>query len=562
MSSEVCPFCGKTYKRLKSHLPHCKAAASSETPPTKRDVTANQTSSPPLAAALSEPTAKGVKSSKTLSKTDTKKGKKVSPATPLQNAATSSSSQTLSPSGSLPPSTKKKKPKLSEQIKTATMPLISTQSPISNPKKKSLRALIEAAKSKQVSQGSLEGTRSTSEDLPSGLTPFVADPLSSRTAAQTEIKTNLDKNLVKDNAHPVFVPTDTKPKGAVKMKVPKTKKAAQTLSTAKDTSSPLASELNNTSPCLKEDFLVDDHMEIEDISLNKSFLTSEGGHQTRITLQDVKATLGRAKTRPSILNQIQTTHDLSSKIRPGTHLGLVSLPTGNQDVDSCLVKTKSLSKQPPSSSSQHAELGSVKRKSSKSLIPLRHDGSPQPELTSLATPVISGHLLSQVSQAQSLPHTVSMNEGLKVGHHMTRLPQISPSLHQLSSTNLFLLAPQTLPARVETLRADDGVRMENSQLVIMKQNSAEDGTKGVLTRRSLGQVRLKELPEWLACKTPTHPRDVVEMVQRGWQWYYKKYIDVKKGGVGGLSMLVAGYCVLGYIWSYPHIKRDRWRKHH
>ncbi|TMS22275.1 Uncharacterized protein E3U43_012540 [Larimichthys crocea] len=40
MSSEVCPFCGKTYKRLKSHLPHCKAAASSETPPTKRDVTA------------------------------------------------------------------------------------------------------------------------------------------------------------------------------------------------------------------------------------------------------------------------------------------------------------------------------------------------------------------------------------------------------------------------------------------------------------------------------------------------------------------------------------------
>ncbi|TKS89574.1 ATP synthase subunit f, mitochondrial [Collichthys lucidus] len=511
MSSEVCPFCGKTYKRLKSHLPHCKAA-SSETPPTKRDVTANRTSSSPLAAALSEPTAKGVKSSKTLSKTDTKKAKKVSPATPLQNAATSSSSQTLSPSGSLPPSTKKKKPKLSEQIKTATMPRISTQSPISNPKKKSLRASIEAAKSKLVYQGSLEGTRSTLEDLPSGLTPFVADPLRSRTAAQTEIKTNLGKMLVKDDAHPVFVPTDTKPKGAVKMKVPKTKKAAKTLSTSKDTSSPVASELNNTSPSLKEDFLMDDHMETVDISLNKSFLTSEGVHQTRITLQDVKATLGRAKTRPSILNQIQTTHDLSSKIRTGSHLGPVSLPTGNQDVDSCLVKTKPLSKQPPSSSSQHTEPGSVKRKSSKSLMPLRHDGSPQPELTSPSD-----------------------------SHHFW---------------------PSIVPARVEALRADDGARMENSQLVIMKQNTADDGTKGVLTRRSLGQVRLKELPEWLACKTPTHPRDVVEMVQRGWQWYYKKYIDVKKGGVGGLSMLLAGYCVLGYIWSYPHIKRDRWRKHH
>uniref|UniRef100_A0A3B4UJD8 Uncharacterized protein n=1 Tax=Seriola dumerili TaxID=41447 RepID=A0A3B4UJD8_SERDU len=48
----------------------------------------------------------------------------------------------------------------------------------------------------------------------------------------------------------------------------------------------------------------------------------------------------------------------------------------------------------------------------------------------------------------------------------------------------------------------------------------------------------------------------------GWHWYYRRYIDVRKGGVGGLGMLVAGYCVLSYIWSYPHIKRDRWRKYH
>uniref|UniRef100_A0A3B5L614 Uncharacterized protein n=1 Tax=Xiphophorus couchianus TaxID=32473 RepID=A0A3B5L614_9TELE len=41
-----------------------------------------------------------------------------------------------------------------------------------------------------------------------------------------------------------------------------------------------------------------------------------------------------------------------------------------------------------------------------------------------------------------------------------------------------------------------------------------------------------------------------------------RYIDVKKGSVGGLSMLLAGYCVLSYIWSYPHIKLSRWRKYH
>lgn len=45
------------------------------------------------------------------------------------------------------------------------------------------------------------------------------------------------------------------------------------------------------------------------------------------------------------------------------------------------------------------------------------------------------------------------------------------------------------------------------------------------------------------------------VLQSGWQWYYKRYIDVKKGGVGGLGMLLAGYCVLSYIWSYPHISK-------
>lgn len=45
------------------------------------------------------------------------------------------------------------------------------------------------------------------------------------------------------------------------------------------------------------------------------------------------------------------------------------------------------------------------------------------------------------------------------------------------------------------------------------------------------------------------------MRQSGWQWYYRKYIDVKKGGVGGVGMLLAGYCILSYIWSYPHMSK-------
>uniref|UniRef100_A0A3Q4GKX9 Uncharacterized protein n=1 Tax=Neolamprologus brichardi TaxID=32507 RepID=A0A3Q4GKX9_NEOBR len=89
---------------------------------------------------------------------------------------------------------------------------------------------------------------------------------------------------------------------------------------------------------------------------------------------------------------------------------------------------------------------------------------------------------------------------------------------------------------------------------------------GALTHRSLGQVRLRELPKWLIgvyslrflCLSFLNS----SVRDSGWQWYYRRYIDVRKGGVGGLGMLLAGYCVLSYIWSYRHIKLDRWRKYH
>ncbi|XP_031699671.1 uncharacterized protein C17orf80 homolog isoform X1 [Anarrhichthys ocellatus] len=489
MSSEVCPFCGKTYKRLKSHLPHCKAAASSKTPPTIHDVTGNQTSpSSQLLAAFSELTAK---STQTLSVTSSPPSKKKSV---VSAAATQSSSLD---SASLPPSTKKTKQKLSELIKTAVVPssvtVSLTSSPslhpspsISKPKKQSLRALIEAAKSEQVSKGSLEGTRSTSDDLPSGSAPFVADPPSSRTTAGTRT----DPDSVKDDALPAFLSTDAKPKAASKKKASKTKKAAQSLPTTTDTSSSLDCKVHESSA--RDNFWVEDDGE----AVNKMFLKSGSSHRARITLQDVKATLGRANAprqsgRPSILSQMETTDELSSKI---------SL----------------MSKQA-------------------SVIPLH-----QPELTPPAAPLLPGQLSSQVSKASPRLRTVGVNDGLKV----TGLLTISPSLAKFSSP---------LPAaRGETMRAGDGLK---SQPEVREQNTADKGTTGALTQRCLGQVRLRELPEWLACKTPNRPRDVVEMVQKGWQWYYKRYIDVKKGGAGGLGMLLAGYCVLSYIWSYPHISK-------
>ncbi|XP_016335744.1 uncharacterized protein LOC107684086 isoform X2 [Sinocyclocheilus anshuiensis] len=83
-----------------------------------------------------------------------------------------------------------------------------------------------------------------------------------------------------------------------------------------------------------------------------------------------------------------------------------------------------------------------------------------------------------------------------------------------------------------------------------------------VVQRKLGDVRLNELSVWLGARTPVSPREIVTMLKQGWQWYYRKYIDVRRGGIGGISMLLTGYCVLCYIWNYPYLKKERWRKYH
>lgn len=470
--TEVCPFCGKTYKRLKSHLPYCKAAASSKTPPTHHDVTVKQTSSSRPAAALTESTTKEGKLAHTLSATARPQSKKSTKrpsvssappqssvtAPPLKSEHTSSSSQSLSPSSApLPLSARKKKQKLSEQIKAAAVPSspsalhITTQSaPLmvanSKPKKKSVRALIEAAKSQQDSKGSSEGTRSASEDRASGSTPFVADPQSTRTTAKTEAKINRGKG----HTHPAFLSIDSKPKGASKPKVSKSKKATQPLPTNKDSSITLNSEVNESSatPCVRGNVFVNNGREVKGLSVNHVSLKSGSGHQARITLQDVKATLGRANTshpsgRSSILGQIASA-DLSSKIRPVAGLSLAPHLAGHHG------------DQLPGTSSQHAALKPVWTKSStsqqSSLIPLQHDGSPQSGLNSSTAPLPPGRLSSQVSQA--------MNKGLKLDHPRTGLPTGS-LFPQISTPYPIPPAPQSLLARVETLRADPRATTEN-----------------------------------------------------------------------------------------------------
>ncbi|TMS15331.1 ATP synthase F(0) complex subunit f, mitochondrial [Larimichthys crocea] len=79
--------------------------------------------------------------------------------------------------------------------------------------------------------------------------------------------------------------------------------------------------------------------------------------------------------------------------------------------------------------------------------------------------------------------------------------------------------------------------------------------------KMLRDVKLGELGTWLGGRDFT-PNGIIAAMRRGHERYYNKYINVKKGGIGGITMLLAGYVVLSYIWEYDHIKHDRWRKYH
>ncbi|XP_068066068.1 mitochondrial nucleoid-associated protein 1 [Anomalospiza imberbis] len=87
------------------------------------------------------------------------------------------------------------------------------------------------------------------------------------------------------------------------------------------------------------------------------------------------------------------------------------------------------------------------------------------------------------------------------------------------------------------------------------------GQQGPLSERPLMEVRLGELHTWISTCNFS-PQGLLAAVQRAWSSYCAKYIHVKQGGPAGISMLLAGYCLLSYAWNYQHLKRHRWRKYH
>ncbi|XP_017389188.1 ATP synthase subunit f, mitochondrial isoform X3 [Cebus imitator] len=82
-----------------------------------------------------------------------------------------------------------------------------------------------------------------------------------------------------------------------------------------------------------------------------------------------------------------------------------------------------------------------------------------------------------------------------------------------------------------------------------------------LKDRKLLEVKLGELPSWILMRDFS-PSGIFGAFRRGYYRYYNKYINVKKGSIAGLTMVLACYVVFNYTVSYKELKHERRRKYH
>ena len=67
------------------------------------------------------------------------------------------------------------------------------------------------------------------------------------------------------------------------------------------------------------------------------------------------------------------------------------------------------------------------------------------------------------------------------------------------------------------------------------------------------EVKLRELPSWILMRDFT-PSGIAGAFQRGYDRYYNKYINVRKGSISGISMVLAAYVVFSYCISYKELR--------
>ncbi|XP_047730200.1 ATP synthase subunit f, mitochondrial-like [Prionailurus viverrinus] len=77
----------------------------------------------------------------------------------------------------------------------------------------------------------------------------------------------------------------------------------------------------------------------------------------------------------------------------------------------------------------------------------------------------------------------------------------------------------------------------------------------------LMDVRLGQLSSWIMIQDFT-PKGIPGAFQRGYYQYYNKCVYVKKGGVAGISMVLAAYMLFNYCCCYRELRQEQLCKHH
>lgn len=68
------------------------------------------------------------------------------------------------------------------------------------------------------------------------------------------------------------------------------------------------------------------------------------------------------------------------------------------------------------------------------------------------------------------------------------------------------------------------------------------------------EVKLRELPSWILMRDFT-PSGIAGAFRRGYDRYYNKYINVRKGSISGINMVLAAYVVFSYCISYKELSK-------
>lgn len=577
--SESCPFCGKSFKRVKTHLPHCKLAPVTKAtqgfkiaaaPPHKKGILSKKMASSLTSLPLVE-TANKIKKSSNKKPSGTSPLSELPPASvissttkktgkPLQSSSTPCTVSSI-------PTSQKEKEELVNEIKSTPLsslpsdpctsfspPLSHSTTPPITKTKKSLRAMIKATEAKPVSK-IMKGIRATPPGLPLSPAPALAAvPLASTspglmggrkhpvlTSSECELKATLNTGFTKPTLNPFPITVKPLPKDAAKKKRSQKEKAR---TAAETTTKHLSISQGPLQKVLKDRTLQAPGYEVTpspDRIISSWKETDVGRTREDLFGTEIKEMEGLpwSKTKTTLLDHTNAglCNTDSLPIQKSVLDHMKTLTTG-QGTDHLFNITST--RQP---------IRDLSHNDQSLLVSVAKPVPPTPNAPLLAR---TGN--GNITTMSSLPSTLSSSTGILNktvfnNHVPTESVQISPP-----SPNLIMT--------VEAGRINQRLTKGMQPKIKTHHVAEQEALVGAVTKQTVMEVRLRNLPVWLADQIPNSPREGLEMIHRGWQRYYKRYIDVKKGGVGGVAMLLAGYCVLSYTWNYPHIKQDRWRKYH